>query len=36
MLMCGEQAVVSRVSYKDVHLETLYNTIFGFLFLNEV
>ena len=34
--MCGEQAVVSRVSHKDVRLETLYNAIFGFLFLSEV
>lgn len=42
--MCGEQAVVSRVSYKAVHLDTLYNTlhktlyntIFRFLFLSEV
>lgn len=36
ILMCGEQAVLSRGSHKDVHLETLYNAIFGFLFLSEV
>ena len=35
-LLCGELTVVSRVGYRDVHLEILNNIIFGFVFLSEV